>query len=124
MVAVPDLLISVPSSLWAVEPVIGVFNEIQNLQIWATYLVGNTQCGIFRDFSATQILREINFGHFEAPKTAILTIWVALNFEFLGNFDIIKFEIFLKMLKSKFKSFKIVKTAVFDPLKSAKIDFT
>ena len=28
----------------------------------------------FQDFSANQILREINFGHFEAPKTAILTI--------------------------------------------------
>ena len=28
----------------------------------------------FRCFSATQILREINFGHFEAPKTAVLTI--------------------------------------------------
>ena len=28
----------------------------------------------FQDFSATQILREINFGHFEAPKTAILTV--------------------------------------------------
>ena len=32
-------------------------------------LIGNTQCGNFRFFSATQILREINFGHFEAPKT-------------------------------------------------------
>ena len=29
---------------------------------------------------------EINFGHFEAQKTAIFTIWVALNFESLGNF--------------------------------------
>ena len=28
----------------------------------------------FQDFSATQILREINFGHLEAPKTAILTL--------------------------------------------------
>ena len=28
----------------------------------------------FQDFSATQILREINFGHFEAQKTAIWTI--------------------------------------------------
>ena len=28
----------------------------------------------FQDFSATQILREINFGHFEGPKIAILTI--------------------------------------------------
>ena len=27
----------------------------------------------FQDFSATQILREIDFSHFEAPKTAILT---------------------------------------------------
>ena len=36
----------------------------------------------FQDFSATQILREINFGHFEAPKTATLTILAALNFEF------------------------------------------
>ena len=32
----------------------------------------NTQCGI-QGFSATQIIREINFGHFEASKTAILT---------------------------------------------------
>ena len=47
----------------------------------------------FQDFSANQILREINFGHFEAPKTAILTIWVALNFEFLDIFDIFKCEI-------------------------------
>ena len=26
---------------------------------------------IFQDFYVTQILREINFGHFEAPKTAL-----------------------------------------------------
>ena len=50
----------------------------------------------FQDFSANQILREINFGHFEAPKTAILTIWVAMNFKFLGTYDIFKCEIFLK----------------------------
>ena len=49
----------------------------------------------FLDFSATQILHEINFGHFEAPKTAILTILAALNFEFLGSFDIFKREVFL-----------------------------
>ena len=29
---------------------------------------------IFQDFSATQILRETNYGHFEAPKAVILTI--------------------------------------------------
>ena len=28
----------------------------------------------FQDFSATHILREINFGHFEALKTAILNL--------------------------------------------------
>ena len=51
----------------------------------------------FQDISATQILREINFGQFEAPKTAILTIWAALNFEFLVLFYIFKHEIFLKI---------------------------
>ena len=52
----------------------------------------------FQDFSATQILREINFGHFEAPKNASLTILVALNFRFfeihkvskIANFDLLK----------------------------------
>ena len=38
----------------------------------------------FQDYSNTQILREINFGHFEAPKTAILT---KLNLEFLQTSD-------------------------------------
>ena len=47
----------------------------------------------FQDFSATQILREIILGHFEGPKTAILTIRAALNFEFLDVFDIFKCKI-------------------------------
>ena len=46
----------------------------------------------FQDF-----LSVINFGYFEAPKTAILTILGALNFEFLVIFDIFKYEIFPKM---------------------------
>ena len=50
----------------------------------------------FQVFSAIQILREINYGHFEAPKTAILTIWVDLNIEFLVIFDIFKCDIFTK----------------------------
>ena len=54
----------------------------------------------FQDFSAKQILREINF---------------------LGTFDILKCEIFPKI---KFKAFKIDKTVVFDLLTLAKIDFT
>ena len=36
----------------------------------------------FQDYSATQILHEINFGHFETLKTAILTIIRTLNFYF------------------------------------------
>ena len=57
-------------------------------------------------FFATQIFREINFGHFEAPKTDILTKRVALNFEFLDIFDIFKCEI---PKKSEFKASKIAK---------------
>ena len=72
-------------------------------------------------FSANQILREIIFGLFEAQKTAISTIWKALNFEFLDIFDIFKCEI---PRKSKFKASNIIKMAVFDPLNSVKIDFT
>ena len=51
------------------------------------YSVGNS------NFTATQILREINFGHVEPPKTANWTTLAALNFELLGIFDIFKCEI-------------------------------
>ena len=74
-----------------------------------------------QDFSATHILRKINFGHFEAQKTAILTIWAALNFRILDIFDISKCEI---PKKSKVKASKIFKLTIFDPPKSAKTDFT
>ena len=50
----------------------------------------------YKNFSDTQILREINFGHFEAPKNVILIIWAAPNFEFLQTFDIFKCAIFVK----------------------------
>ena len=43
--------------------------------------------GKFQDFSATQILREINFDYFGAPKTAVLTIVAVVNFEFLEFID-------------------------------------
>ena len=75
----------------------------------------------FLDFSAFQKLYEVNFGHFEAPKTAILTILAALNFEFLDIFDIFMCE-FVK--KSEFKASKMVRMALFDHLKSVKINFT
>ena len=52
----------------------------------------------FHEFSITQILREINFGDFEAPsKPAILTILAALDFEFL--------RCRVKMALSKFLNF-------------------
>ena len=51
-------------------------------------LIGNTQCENIRIFLPFKFIREINYGHFEAPKIAILTIWAALNFEFLGTFVI------------------------------------
>ena len=45
------------------------------MKLWQCVPV--TQCGHFRIF-ATQILREINFGHFDDPQTVILTTYVAL----------------------------------------------
>ena len=51
----------------------------------------------FQNISATQILREINFGYLETPKTAILTNWANVNFEFLATLDIFKCEIFPKI---------------------------
>ena len=75
----------------------------------------------FQDFSATLILREINFNHFEAPKPAILTILPAVNFEFQKIFDILKCE---TPKRQNSKPQKLLKMAVFDLLKSAIIDFT
>ena len=45
----------------------------------------------FQDFLLDQIfLREINFGHFVPPKTAILIIWTVLHFWELLTFSRIK----------------------------------
>ena len=63
-------------------------------------LIGNQNVEI-SEYFCSQILCEINFDHVEGPKTAILTIWPALNFEFLGIFDIFKSKI---PKKSKFKA--------------------
>ena len=62
----------------------------------------------FQGFSATRILREINLSVILKPqKLPFLTIWEALIPK-----------------KSKSKDSKIIKTAVFDLLKSDKSDFT
>ena len=42
-----------------------------------------TQCE-FQDFPATHILREINFGHIQAWKTAFYTNFATLKFDFNG----------------------------------------
>ena len=61
-------------------------------------LIRNSQYENVRNFSATQVLREIKFGHFEAPKIAIYIISAALNLEFLGIFDIFQYKVFPKSL--------------------------
>ena len=66
-------------------------NENNSKRNWIKSLIDyrpgqpNWECTMwkFQDFSATQILRQINFGHIEAPKTANLTIWAALNVKIL-----------------------------------------
>ena len=49
--------------------------EIIYTKVWRRHTMWK-----FGNFSATQILGEITFGHFEEPKTAILAILAALNF--------------------------------------------
>ena len=68
----------------------------------------------------TQIFCEINFGSIETLIIAILTILVALNFEFLEIFDIFKWEF---PQKSKITASKMVKMAVFDLLHLVEIGF-
>jgi len=63
---------------------------------------------------------KLSFGHFEALKTAILTIWAAVNFEIFETINIFMHEI---VQKSKFKASKIVKMVSIYFLKSIKIDF-
>ena len=48
-------------------------SEIENLEYRPGQPNWEYSMWKFQDFSATQILREIIFGHFEAPKTTILT---------------------------------------------------
>ena len=64
------------------------------ISIWRNFEIGHMK---FQDFSATQILREINFWSFWIPKAAFLTILAVLHFEILALFDIFKCEIFLKI---------------------------
>ena len=49
------------------------------------------------DFYAPQKLREIIFGHFEAPKNCHFDHFSSSEFDFLGTFDIFNCEIFPKI---------------------------
>ena len=49
-----------------------------------SYLVHHHTEWKFHDFSVTQILHEINFGHSKSAKSAILKHLEALNFDFYG----------------------------------------
>ena len=60
-------------------------------------LIGKAQCGKFRIFLPLRIYVKSNLVILKPLKTAILTIWAALNFEILGTFDILKCKIFLKI---------------------------
>ena len=65
------------------EPTLGIFpNHVQQVQKHIQYFTNtyrprqpNWEFSMwkFKDISATQILREINFGYFQAPKSVILT---------------------------------------------------
>ena len=54
----------------------GICGYSRGHKFWYYHLFLGVLCTVwkFQDFSATQILREINFDHFEANKTDILTI--------------------------------------------------
>ena len=73
----------------------------------------NSMTWKFKDFSATQILREINLGWFQKVKNCCFNNFMILN---------------LKMSKipknSKSRAAKMVKVADLETLKSLKIDFT
>ena len=73
-------------------------------------------------FSAAQILREFTFGHFEAPKNCYLNQESSSEFWIFGYFW--HFWVWNSQKESHSKASKIVKKPVFDPLKSAKMDFT
>ena len=55
-------------------------------------LIGNTQCGNFRILLPLRIYVKSILVTLKHCKTALLTIWAALNFQFLQTFDIFKCE--------------------------------
>ena len=70
------------------------------------------------DFSATQILREINFGESISAETAIFAIFWALNSVDLVNSSLLKVQ---KSVISKFTPSKRIKVADFALQESSKL---
>ena len=58
----------------------------------------------FHDFSVIQILREIHFGESRSAKTAVFTIFGALNFVDLVNFSLQKVQ---KSIEFKIQSLRL-----------------
>ena len=83
----------------------------------------------FKNFSATQLLREIKIANFRDPKSAILAIFEVLDFDIWGNSRFWKCWNFpkplnfglLKRLKLKFLTFLIVKFDFMQNLSGRKI---
>ena len=69
----------------------------------------------FHDFSITQILREITFGDSRSAKSAILTHFEALNFDFHEFLHFLKAEI------DQFDKTEAPKMAIIELLHSTKL---
>ena len=74
-----------------------------------------SQCRDLRDFSDTQILREINLGHFQSLENCHFEYYRVCDLLILAKTDISKCKIFEK---SKSKASKNIKIAVFETLNS------
>ena len=61
------------------------------------YKLGNAQCGNFRIFCITQILREINFWDSRSAKPFVFATSKAVNFVNLADFSLQKVQKFIKM---------------------------
>ena len=72
-------------------------------------------------FSATQILREINFGHSKSLETAFLTFFAVQYFDLLRIFNIFKGRLLPKI---EIQSLQNGQNRTFWALKSANFDFT
>ena len=76
--------------------------ELQQTPVMPTYQVNTvtTLCKLY-SFSTNQILREINFGYSGGAKSAVFSIFEALNFVNLVNYSLQKVQ---KSMKIKIQS--------------------